>query len=253
MRSLAIKKTGEIPGYGSRKAIMFASYADVWSALQPALAEEGLSVGFSSATLSALGHESEMVRMTMVVCDGATLEEHPFEMIVPEKILNSSGSSVTNSAQRVANAESFLKRTALIHFFGIATGNEDEVERMNPVGDQTNIPGVMFVDGRTTWQGLMDGMWCDVMSPLHDGKIGIYAAEGDKAMVALWQDFPDHPALMAWAGDWINGALESAGLSWADVMETEADLPGVLTACNAAALRRAAKTVKQLLKERSAA
>jgi hypothetical protein len=58
---------------------------------------------------------------------------------------------------------------------------------------------------------------------------------------------------MAWAADWINGALESVGLSWADVMEAEASLPSALTACHAEQLRTAANTVKNLVKERSQA
>lgn len=230
---------------------LFASYVDVWSTLQPELATEGLSVGFSSAKISFHG-EAELVGMELEISDGTDSVTWPFDMIVPERIMSGAGKSVTNNAQRVASAESFLKRTALIHAFGMSAGNEDEVEKMNPVGDQTNLPGLIQVTDATTWQSLTDGMWSDVMSPLHDGKLFDHANQGTAHMVGLWDDYPDHPGVMAWAADWINGALEDAGLSWADAMEAEADLPSSLTACNAAALRRAAKTVKQLLKERSA-
>lgn len=230
----------------------FASYPDVWSKLQPALNDEGLSVGFSAARITFHG-DVEMVTMDMEISDGETCVTWPFDMVVPERIMTGTGKSVTNNAQRVASAESYLRRTALIHAFGMSAGNEDEVEKMLPIGDQTNIPGTIFVDERTTWQGLMDGMWADVMSPLHDGKLGIYASQGTKAMVELWGDHPTHPGIMAWAADWITGALEDYGLSWADVMDADPAAVSTITACNADQLRAAAKTVKQLLKERSAA
>ena len=231
---------------------LFASYPDVWSTLQPSLAEEGLSVGFSAARITFHG-DVELVQMDMEISDGVDAVKWPFDMIVPERIMTGTGKSVTNNAQRVASAESYLRRTALIHAFGMSAGNEDEVEKMLPVGDQTNTPGMIFVDERTTWQSLTDGMWADVMSPLHDGKLGTYASQGTRAMIDLWTDNPSHPGVMAWAADWINGALEEAGLCWADLMEADPAAPSVITACNADQLRAAAKTVNAMLKERSEA
>jgi hypothetical protein len=231
---------------------LFAAYADVWSTLQPALAGQGLSVGFSAARIVLHG-DVEMVTMDMEISDGESSVTWPFDMVIPERIMTGSGKSVTNNAQRVASGQSYLRRTALIHAFGMSAGNEDEVEKMVPVGDQTNTPGTIFVDERTTWQGLMDGMWADVMSPLHDGKLSFHASQGNVHMAGMWTDHPNHPGIMAWAADWINGGLETAGLSWADVMEMDPALPSALTACNAGELRAAAKAAKQLLKERSAA
>lgn len=231
---------------------LFASYPDVWSTLQPALAEQGLSVGFSSAKIVLHG-DVEMVTMDMEISDGESSVVWPFDMVVPERIMTGTGKSVTNNSQRVASGQSYLRRTALIHAFGMSAGNEDEVEKMQPVGDQTNIPGLIVPNDATTWQSLMDGMWSDVMSPLHDGKLATHASQGDIYMKRLWMDYPEHPGLLAWVADYINSTLETAGLSWADVAEFEPTLPGALTACNPKQMQDAARALKSMISERGAA
>lgn len=245
-RGLTVVKTGKITGGINA---MFASYPDVWAAVSPALTEEGLSVGFTSAVIS-IQHETELVRMTMTVSDGTTQADHQFDMIVPERILNSRGSSVTNNAQRVANAESYCKRTSLILFFGVAAGNEDEVERMAPSPDQSNIPGLIMVNSLTTWQGLMDGIWRDVMSPTQDGKLGDVAAKGNAGMKQLWLDYPDHPGVLAWAADWMQNALEEHGWGWkADLVSIEGALPDSMQACNAGQLSVAARVLGKAIRD----
>ena len=97
--------------HGKTNLGAFASYPDVWSALQPSLAINGLSVGFSAARITFHG-DTELVSMDMAISDGADSVTWPFDMIVPERIMTGSGKSVTNNAQRVASAESYLRRTA---------------------------------------------------------------------------------------------------------------------------------------------
>jgi|GEM_PF-4177072 len=245
-KGLTVVKTGRITG-GINAA--YASYPDVWATLHPALTEQGLSVGFTSAIIT-VQHETELVRMTMTVSDGTTAEEHIYDMIVPERIVNSRGSSVTNSAQRVANAESYCKRTSLILFFGMSAGNEDEVERMMPGVDQSNIPGIMMVNERTTWQGLMDGIWRDFMSPDQSGKLGDVAAKGNAPMKQLWLDYPQHPGVLAWAADWMQNALEENGWGWkADILAIEGALPESMQACNAEQLFLAARVLGKAIRE----
>lgn len=241
--ALTVVKTGKISGGINA---MFASYPDVWRMLQPALAEHGLSVGFCGAKLEPF-QDGEKVSMELGVSDGTESATTMFEMLVPEKILNSWGSSVTNNAQRVANAQSYLKRTALIHFFGMSAGNEDEVERMMPMGDQSNIPGLIRVTDSTAWQSLMDGLWSNVESPLHDGRLAEYA-KSPAQMVALWDDFPDHPGITAWAADLIRDTLQSIGKSWGDVVAADPDTPASLEACNGTQIRMATRAAKFIAK-----
>ena len=246
---LAVVKTGKITGGINAQ---FASFPDVWSALKPALDEHQLSVGFCSSLLSLHG-DSESLKMTLEISDGTERETFQFDMMVPERILNSRGSAVTNNAQRIANAQSYCKRTALILFFGMSAGNEDEVERMMPTPDQTNIPGVVIPGPNTTWQSLTDGIWANVMAPEHDGKLeAIAAARGVKAMVALWDNFPDHCGLQAWAADWVTGTLEEHGWTWGDVTAEDGTLPASMHQCNAAELRGATRAIGQLLRKEAA-
>lgn len=248
LKGLTVVKTGKISGGINA---MFASYPDVWAALKPALDEEGLSVGFAGAQLGAFGGEgAESVLMPMEISDGESSTGHLFAMMIPEKILNSRGSSVTNNAQRVANAQSYLKRTALIHFFGMSAGNEDEVERMMPAGDQTNIPGVIIPGPDLAWQDLTGGMWENVMSPTGEGKLVDQAGKGGAAMNEMWQLHLEHPGMVAWAADYIEAKLYASGLDWADLMEFGAALPSNMQACNGAQMRDAAKILKHAVAER---
>lgn len=239
--ALTIKKTGKI---GGGINALFASYPDVWSKLQPELDRQGLSVGFTGATLEPLG-DGEKVGMLMTISDGESVSESRFEMMVPERIISRGGSAVTNNAQRVANAQSYLKRTALIHAFGMSAGNEDECERMNPTGDQSNIPGLIRVNEKTAWQDLTDGAWSNAESPLFDGTLSGYSGERGK-MIALWTDWPHHAGIIAWAADWITSSLQELGLSWADVTAENPALPADMMACDGAAMRTAANTTLQL-------
>lgn len=236
-QALAVVKTGKITGGINAQ---FASYADIWSALQPTLHANGVTVGWAGATLRPVGqHETVefIASMTMQVSDGAETLESVFEMLVPEKILNSRGSSVVNNAQRVANAESYCKRTALLHYFGMSAGNEDDVERMMPAGDQTNIPGAIVVQPDTSWHELTDGLWHNALSPDDTGLLG---GRTEEEMRQLWRSYPAHPALCAWGADYVQGKMQDLGMAWADVSKLDAKLPEKMTTCTAKDLRLAA-------------
>jgi len=230
---------------------LFASYVDVWSELQPHLEREGLSIGFSGARIVING-DSEIVTMDMTISDGVESVTWSFDMIVPERIISgSSGKSVTNNAQRVASAESYLRRTAMIHAFGMSAGNEDECERMQPVGDQTNIPGAVPLPEGAAWQDYVDNAWEPLLSPLHDGKLVDYAKDGPAAMGTLWKEFPGHAGLQAWAHDWMLSTMRDFDITWANITSREPGLPEWITGCNADQLRTAAAAVKAIRQERT--
>lgn len=241
---LTVAKTGKISGGINA---LFASYPDVWAALYPALQRAELSVGFSGAVIT-VKEGVELVRMALTVSDGEAEKTAEFDMIIPEKILNSRGSSVVNNAQRVANAESYTKRTALIHFFGMSAGNEDEVERMTPRGDETNIPGAVVIGPDTPWQDLTDGGWANGLSPSGEGLLSDVSRTSGSAMAQLWTSFPNHPGICAWAADWITSRQEEQGIAWEAMAAADPALPGALYQCNAAQLRAACKVVREMTK-----
>lgn len=248
-KNLSVVKTGEIPGFGNRKPIMFASYFDVWACLSKELEAVGLTVGFISAALSSIPTGSEAVKMVMEVSDGETAERFDFEMLLPDAIRNKdTGAAVTNSSQRVAIAESYLRRTALIQFFSIATGSEDDVERLTPRAGQTDDPTLIVVNEKTVWQDLTSGTWADAEDPLREGKLRQY---DNKALATLWLDYPDHAGLLAWAADYISERLEKIGWAWIDLVTLEPSLPSALQACKPDQLRAAAKLINSQKKDQS--
>jgi len=130
----------------------------------------------------------------------------------------------------------------------MSAGNEDEVERMMPHGDQSNIPGLVMVTSATIWQALTDGTWRDVMSPLEDGKLEAHTERGAKYMNELWKEYPDHPGVMAYWADWLSGTMQNGEIPWADLMDRDASLPTALQACNPEQLRSAARAMTEILK-----
>lgn len=244
-KRLSVVKTGEINIQGRKMA--FVSYADIWSQLGPALESVGLSLGFSKALIRVdqnSGHE--IVSMVLEVSDGEEERTSDWEMILPEVIKSSTGNHVTNNAQRVTNAESYLKRTALLHYFGIVAGNEDEVERMTPEGSQINIPGAIPMAPTVSWQMLTEELWRKAMSPLHDGVLDKYPP-GE--LSKMWADHPDHPGLQAWGADWIVHWLGETGKTWDDLVEADPGLPKFLTNCTGAHLRAAASVLKGFVRD----
>lgn len=235
---LAVKKTGEVKDGGGRVKFTFASFFDVMEALQPELVKAGISVGFHGIEVRFDG-DREVVALKMEVSDGQDTREHGFEMMVPEVIKNSQGSSVTNSAQRTANAISYAKRIGLVAFFNIAAGNEDDVERMTPAPGQSNIPGLIPVTSSTRWQDLLDGTWKDVMSPLENGKLEDESEQGEDHMKELWRSYPTHPGMMAYWADWLQAKMENDGGSWKDLREKNTELPEHLHNCTAKRLAMA--------------
>lgn len=244
---LSVKKTGEVKGKSNNVQFTFASYPDVWEKLSPELKSQGLSVGFANASLAAL-NDVEKVRMEMIVSDGTEVEVSPFEMLLPDPIRNSNGAAVTNSAQRTANAESYLKRTALIHFFGMSAGNEDEVERMNPRGDQTSDRNMIRLNEASTWQDLTNDLWRNAESPLHDGTLDQYSGSL-KGMIGLWTDFPKHAGVTAYIADWMDHHLDRLGLTWENVVAADPELPANMEACTPELLRSAFRVVHQKVKD----
>lgn len=236
---IAVVKTGKITG-GINAA--FASYADVWSSLQPHLLGAGLSVGWADGEVRGLA-DGEVVRMHMEVSDGQETSRHAFEMLVPEPIISGSGKRVVNNAQRTSNAMTYLKRLSLVAFFGIATGNEDDVERMSPQGDQINIPGAIRVDENTSWISLIEGVWRDVLAPAADGKLGD-CCEAD--LREMWRAYPSHPGLMAWGADFIESKLCDCGKVWSDLVAIDQRIPGAICVCDATMLRKAAAAAIKL-------
>lgn len=241
---LAVVKTGEIKG--GKNTMMFASYADIWSALHPVLDEAGISVGWEGSEISMLEGGREKVRMVMAVSDGNEVERVTWEMLIPEPILNSYGSSVTNNAQRTANASSYCKRLGLLHMFGVAAGNEDDVERMTPQGDQSNIPGLVRVTPSTQWPDLIHGGWENVETPTFEGMLIDHATEDGKALSKMMRGYPDHPGLVAWAHDRLMAKMQANKLYWEDIQP--ADAPDLIQNCTGAHLMAANLILAEKLK-----
>lgn len=238
---LRLVKTGTV-----ERKFKFASYYDVMDALQAPLDAAGLSIGFPQASLHSVQTQdgpADFVTVKLEVCDGVESVTASYDVRMPEAIRNQSGSAVTNAAQRTANAITYARRIGLLAFWNIVAGDEDQIERMTPGPGQSNIPGQVHITPETTWPSLTGGVWEQVASPLDDGLLQDSVQGGPGYMWRLWGNYPDHPGLCAWGYDRLMDRLEEMGFAWGDLMAQDADLPGLMTNCTPAQLRRAAELV----------
>ena len=119
-----IRKTGKA-NYG-----LYADLADIARALDPAIAEHGLSYRFRSARVG-----NELV-MTCVVCHRAG---HYEENSLPSP-LDTSGSK--NPVQAVGSTSTYLQRYTLMQAFGLATSvNGGEIHDDDGAGADVHQPG----------------------------------------------------------------------------------------------------------------
>lgn len=236
LQGLTVVKTGQVPG-----KFKFASLADVWTVLFPVLKESGLSIGFTNSSIRIAG-TLEIMCLTLQVSDGEAEAKENFEILLPESIRNSSGNAVTNSSQRSGGGASYARRTALILYFNIATGDDAEVERMNPGAKEIDRDAPPEASNLAPWARLMDGNWSDLASPDGSGPL-VDAREKKK----LWQKWPDHPGLTAWAADIVTYDLTQLGFSWSRfATESGGQWPASLEECTPTQVRQAANAVRAM-------
>lgn len=101
----------------------YASYADVMAVLGPALNEAGVAVGFLPSTVRKEGD----VWIQVLIMEISHEEEKvavSFETVWPE------GNRGVNATQRQGMAHTYGKRYALVDYFHMLTGDDDDAARL---------------------------------------------------------------------------------------------------------------------------
>ncbi|MEN3940700.1 ERF family protein [Prosthecobacter sp. SYSU 5D2] len=202
-KGLVAVKTARNTGINSD----YASYADVWAILRPALDEQCLSVGFLIG--SCRREEAAWVQtLTMEISTADELRSFAFEFCFPE------GNRGVNLSQRQGMAQTYARRYALVSFFHIITGDDDDAQRLGMSGAETSPAmqpksGAQFGDfcyapalgiGHEETQGT----WSNLADPNGDGSQML----GDHSEVSLgkmcFQD-SEHIGLKAWLAERVSG------------------------------------------------
>lgn len=226
----------------------YATYADIWEMLKPRLTENNLAVGFLPGATRKEG-DTFTQKMCIVVShsEGETVTQE-FEVLMPDK------NRATNITQCQGMAQTYGKRYALINFFNLIVGDDEDAERLGQPTDQMSEASpdknahwrqFCYCDLFEVGDAESKGGWSVLSSPANPEQM-----LGDlqpAAIAALWMKFPNHPGLNAWRAELINERASAAGLfSWEDCVTTHKtlNLPKMFAECTGEQLNNLALALK---------
>lgn len=250
-RSLVVVKTGQNTGLNAK----YATYTDVLAVLNPVLQEAGLAVGFrpGKVRLEGTGDKTAWVQsLLMEVSFSGTdihMEKIEFEVLFPE------GNRGTNLTQRQGMAHTYGKRYALVDYFGMITGDDDDAERLGqPLSDTAPK-----ADKSAHWRQFcyvplfkvgseeIAGTWGTLANPADaTGETSL----GDLApgkLSTIWQRFPDDAGINAWRAELTGERAAGKGYrTWEECRSNHKtlNLPEVFVDCTGQQLTNLALALK---------
>ena len=240
---IVVVKTGRNTGINSD----YATYADLWKELKPHLDAACLSVGFLPSTTRLEGSAWIQTLIMEVAVDDSALQI-PFEILFPE------GNRGVNLTQRQGMAHTYGKRYALIDYFHIITGDDDDAQRLGQPADHMSEASpdknahwrqFCYCDLFEVGDAETKGAWSVLSSPANPEQM-----LGDLQPVAisnLWPKYPEHAGINAWRAELCNERAKAANLfSWDDCVTTHKtlNLPKLFAECTGEQLNNLALALK---------
>jgi len=215
----------------------YATYADIWAMLKEPLAEQALTVGFLPGKTRKEG-DAYIQEMTLTCAhESGDSESVAFEILMPAK------NAGTNLTQCQGMSHTYGKRYALINYFNLIVGDDDDAERLGfEVSDGMTEAAP---DAGAHWRqfcfcplfNLGDeenkGGW-GILSQPHNAN----AMLGDlkpAEIAKLWPRYPEHAGINAWRAELINQRASDGGIqNWEDCVLTFKNLrlPATFAECN---------------------
>lgn len=206
---------------------LYASYADVWDSLRAALDEAALSVGFIPGSVRKEG-DAWIQRLTIAVTFGNESQFHEFECLFPE------GNRGVNITQRQGMAHTYAKRYALIDFFHIITGDDDDAVRlgMERAAEQAPSPSQEAHWSEFCHVPLADigseetaRAWTVLADPSDPNGQRTLGDSAPAALAKAWIRARDNPGLNAWRAELIQE--RAAGRALHDWTAIRRDFPAL--------------------------
>lgn len=219
----------------------YADYADIRSALDVRLKEQGLAFSFRPGKMRADGGQFiQALTLVVVHVESGERETAEGEFGTPE------GNRGVNFAQRYGSALTYAQRYMLTAFFGIVTGDDDDARRASRMSEDNGRDGAPAASDTGHWSLLMEGHWAEVAAPEGGCTIGEMPA---KQRAALLAKYPTHAGLTAWVADSrFLGTLSELGWGWDDFTAAAGgSWPDRLEHCDSAQVIAAASAAKALL------
>lgn len=229
---IVVVKTARNTGINSD----YASYADVWAALKGPLAENKLSIGFLPGNVRNTD-TAWIQALTMVVTHGDKTHEVAFECLFPE------GNRGVNLTQRQGMAHTYAKRYALVDYFHLITGDDDDAQRLGQPARESEAPRP---DKTAHWQQFCHvplfevgtaetaGTWSMLADPSDEAGERVLGDLQPGAMAKLWCRFPDNVGINAWRAELVGDRAKARNiLKWEECVSgfKTLNLPANFTEC----------------------
>jgi len=216
---IVVVKTARNTGINSD----YASYADVWDSLQGALTDVGLSVGFKPSTVrhvdsSNATNSAWIQSLVMEVSNGTDTDSVTFDVLFPE------GNRGVNLTQRQVMAHTYGKRYALVDYFHLIVGDDDDAQRL---GQPVNEQAAPTPQSNTPWTRLChvpsmghfceeaQGGWTTLADPSDASGVSTLGDLSPARLNTLGLANPAHPGLNAWRAELIEERAKTKGVkSW---------------------------------------
>ena len=184
----------------------YADYADLRTALDPRLKEQGIALSFRPGAMRRDG-DAWVQGLTLKVCHLASGEtdEATGEFPLPE------GNRGVNFSQRYGSALTYSQRYMLAAFFGIITGDDDDARRARDIQER-GVDSAPKIGEGVHWKRLTEGAWQSVEGP--DGDM--LGEKTSKQLADMWTKNPTHAGLCAWAADRVYDTLMTLQLTWGE-------------------------------------
>jgi hypothetical protein len=244
-QGIVVVKTARNTGINSD----YASYADVWAALAPKLSDVGLSVGFLPGDVRKDSEAWVQSLQMEIVCETETIVV-PFQVLFPE------GNRGVNLTQRQGMAHTYGKRYALVDYFHLITGDDDDAVRL---GQPSRADEAPRADKSAHWRQFCHvelfgvgtaetaGTWGMLADPSDDSGERILGDLQGGAMAKLWTRFPDNPGINAWRAELIGDRAKAKMIqTWDECVTTykTLHLPPTFAECNGEHLSNLALALK---------
>lgn len=244
-KSAVVIKTARNTGINSD----YASYADVMAVLKPLLQEAGVSVGFKPGNIRK-DNEAWVQSLTLVVSMGEESEETTFETLFPE------GNRGVNITQRQGMAHTYGKRYALVDYFHLITGDDDDAVRLGqPLTESIALKPredahwsqFCFVEAFDCGSEETERSWSALADPSDDTGSRTLADMSSEAISRLWLSGHRGVGIDGWQAELIGQRAAVAKINdWSALKERcpGLDLPETFAACTSEQLNVILRTLK---------
>lgn len=151
----------------------YADMADIWLQVVPVMQKCGLATFAAPGAIREVGPDNHAMAMCVRLAHASgEFMEHTGEIFIPAPIKSRDGAEVTNAAQRLGSAITYMRRYMLVTMLGVIVGDDDDAAHAFAQGRTGSKyvmdPEIMEKQGRPWQDQIKEGFACFECIAPHD-------------------------------------------------------------------------------------